>query len=56
MKMFRQVLRGRNYSDLHALGCRCSQCYGRHPNDAAIKPWAYVVGLGLLVLAIAVTL
>lgn len=54
--MIRTVIRGRDFSGVHDTYCRCRGCKPRHPADASIHPAAVIVGLGLLVLAIAVTL
>ena len=41
-----------SYAGAHPGWCSCSKCTPRHPNDQGIHPIAYIIGLGILLLAV----
>lgn len=54
--MIRTVTRNDGYAGAHPAYCTCRDCTPKHPSDQGIHPAAYIIGFGLLILAILVTL
>lgn len=40
------------YSGAHPGWCSCKTCTPRHPNDQGIHPFAYIIGLAILAVAV----